>query len=249
MVTIDQIIAEKIASWYIGEWPVGNLALCLIALFLSTILCGAVGMERESRGRTAGLRTHLLVGMGSCIIMIISIYGFPKIVYGEQVLNRDIARLAAQVIAGVGFLGAGAIIHRNSSTKGLTTAVTIWIVMTIGLACGSMNFILATGGTILILLVLISFRKIETRIAQKNPMINMVVKKGSAILSSVLEIADRHNVTVQEFNSTLDEEGNMSIFFVARISNDPSKTILGFVADLEKVDGVVSVSAMNGVGK
>ena len=121
MVTIDQVIAEKIASWYIGEWPVGNLALCLIALLLSTILCGAVGMERESRGRTAGLRTHLLVGMGSCIIMIISIYGFPKIVYGEQVLNRDIARLAAQVIAGVGFLGAGAIIHRNSSTKGLTT--------------------------------------------------------------------------------------------------------------------------------
>ena len=80
-------------------------------------------------------------------------------------------------------------------------------------------------------------------------MINMVVKKGSAILSSVLEIADRHNVNVQEFNSTLDEEGNMSIFFVARISNDPSKTILNFVADLEKVDGVVSVSAMNGVGK
>lgn len=56
-------------------------------------------------------------------------------------------------------------------------------------------------------------------------------------------------MTVQEFNSTLDEEGNMSIFFVARISNDPSKTILGFVADLEKVDGVVSVSAVNGVGK
>ena len=99
MTTIDQIIAEKIGSWQIGEWPIGNFVLCVIALLLSAFLCGVIGFEREVRGRAAGLRTHILVGLGSCIIMIISIYGFPNIVVDNQVLNRDVARLAAYRIA------------------------------------------------------------------------------------------------------------------------------------------------------
>ena len=127
--TLDQKIVELMNNWQVNGWPVGNLILCVIALVLSLVLCGAVGVEREWRGRSAGLRTHLLVGVGSCIIMIISIYGFPAI-FGD---HRDVARLAAQIITGVGFLGAGAIIHRNSGIKGLTTAGTIWIVMAIGL--------------------------------------------------------------------------------------------------------------------
>lgn len=175
MTTIDQLIAEKLNNWYIGEWPIGNFFLCVIALTLAVILCGAIGMERELRGRSAGLRTHLLVGVGSCMIMIISIYGFPAMFQG----NRDVARLAAQIIAGVGFLGAGAIIYRNSGTKGLTTAATIWIVMAIGLACGSMNFILAVGGTLLILVVLTVFRKVERRINHHAPLLSISAKPDS----------------------------------------------------------------------
>lgn len=76
MITIDQIIAEKLGELYFNEWPIGNFILCVIALILSLILCGAIGFERERKGSNAGLRTHLLVGVGSCIIMIISIYGF-----------------------------------------------------------------------------------------------------------------------------------------------------------------------------
>ncbi len=167
MVTIDQKIAELLESFNVDGWPVGNLILCVIALILSVVLCGAIGIERERRGRSAGLRTHLLVGVGSCIIMIISIYGFPI----DEASKRDVARLAAQVIAGVGFLGAGAIIHRSSGTRGLTTAATIWIVMAIGLACGSFNFILAIGGTFLILIVLTVFRKFENKINKKAPLL------------------------------------------------------------------------------
>ena len=158
MTTIDQKIAEIIQdrlSVTIGGdvWPFGNLLLCVIALALCVILCGMIGVEREKRGRSAGLRTHLLVGLGSCILMIISIYGFQA-AFGD---HRDVARLAASVITGVGFLGAGAIMHRNSGIKGLTTAGTIWAVMAIGLACGSFNFILAILGTVLVFLVLIFF--------------------------------------------------------------------------------------------
>ena len=74
MTTLDQKLAELLNNWVVNEWPVGNFILVLIAIILSVILCGAVGIEREYRGRSAGLRTHLLVGFGSCIIMIISIY-------------------------------------------------------------------------------------------------------------------------------------------------------------------------------
>lgn len=123
MITFDQKLVELLNNWTVGEaeWPVGNLILCAIALTLSVILVGAVGIEREFRGRSAGLRTHLLVGVGSTILMIISVYGFPAIFGG----HRDVARLAAQVVTGVGFLGAGAIMHRSSGVKGLTTAGTI----------------------------------------------------------------------------------------------------------------------------
>ena len=92
--TLDQKLAELLNNWQVNGWPVGNLILVLIALVLSVILCGAIGIEREWRGRNAGLRTHLLVGVGSCIIMIISIYGFPAM-FGE---HRDVARLAAHLI-------------------------------------------------------------------------------------------------------------------------------------------------------
>lgn len=178
MITIDQIIAEKLGELYFNEWPIGNFILCVIALILSLILCGAIGFERERKGSNAGLRTHLLVGVGSCIIMIISIYGFPDLFKETDGYKRDVARLAAAVVTGVGFLGAGAIIHRNAGITGLTTAATIWISMAIGLACGSMNFILATGGTILILIVLVFLVGVEGKYGiKKGPLVTIKAKK------------------------------------------------------------------------
>ena len=110
MVTIDQKLVELLSEKLtVNGWPWGNLLLSVLALLLTVLMVGAVGIEREKRGRSAGLRTHLLVGVGSCIVMIVSIYGFPA---GT---TRDVARLAAQVVTGVGFLGAGAIISERSS--------------------------------------------------------------------------------------------------------------------------------------
>ena len=244
MVTIDQIIAEKIGNWFIGEWPIGNFVLCAIALLLSVVLCGAIGIERERRGRSAGLRTHLLVGVGSCMIMIISIYGFPIIVQGGQTLNRDVARLAAQVIAGVGFLGAGAIIHRNSGTRGLTTAATIWIVMAIGLACGSMNFILAIGSTILIIVVLTLFRKVERRINSRAPLIVARAVPDTPIAAKVLEIAQSFGWNVDDLHVELLDNLEVEATFLVTSKNGEIKTN-DFITLLEKVDGVIQVGVMN----
>ena len=240
MVTIDQVLAQKLGSWYVGEWPLGNMFLCIIAMVLSIVLCGAIGVERERRGRSAGLRTHLLVGVGSCMIMIVSIYGFPAI-FGE---HRDVARLAAQVITGVGFLGAGAIIHRNSGTKGLTTAATIWIVMAIGLACGSMNFFLAIGGTILILVVLTVFRKMEFKINKKAPLIVVRVTKDAPVISKILDIAQRYDCAIEDLQVGVEENGEIEITFLAVSKANESQTN-DLIGNIEKIDGVVHVSIIN----
>lgn len=240
MTTIDQTLSEKLCNWYIGEWPVGNLIACAIALFLSIILCGAIGIEREKRGRTAGLRTHLLVGVGSCLIMIISIYGFPS-----TETSRDVARLAAQVIAGVGFLGAGAIMHRNSGIKGLTTAATIWIVMAIGLACGSFNYILATGSTLLILIVLIVFRKFETRINKKSILASMKVSKNSPAMEKALSYAREFDYSINDIQTEVDEDLSITFTFLITSNNGEEVEANVFFEKLENVEGVLELKVLN----
>ena len=232
MITIDQKLVELLNNWKVGaeEWPVGNLVLCLIALVLCTILVGLVGIEREWRGRSAGLRTHLLVGVGSCIIMIISIYGFPAVA-----ANRDVARLAAQVITGVGFLGAGAIIHRNSGIKGLTTAGTIWAAMAIGIACGSFNFILAIIGTLLIVVVLTAFKKVEVKISRKNPTIIMVAPGDEPLLEKILTVSKEFDCTIHSMSTNLVEGGNGAIEVTFQVIFDSGEErLMEYISKIEK---------------
>lgn len=238
MITIDQKIAEYLSGWAPGGWPVGNFILVTIALLLSVILCGAVGFEREWKGRSAGLRTHMLVGVGSCIIMIISIYGFPK-----ESGARDVARLAAQIITGVGFLGAGTIIHQGGGIRGLTTAATIWIVMAIGIACGSFNFILAIVGTILILFVLTVFRKIVVKINKKNPVVTIVSKPDEPILEKIMRISKNFECNVQELTTEIEEDAGekvLRISFQAIFMNDKPQ-VGEYVSQLEKETNAINV--------
>ena len=243
MITIDQIIAEKIGAIYIGDWPIGNFILCVIALILSIILSGAIGYERETKGSNAGFRTHLLVGIGSCIIMIISVYGFPDIFKEAEGYKRDVARLAAAVVTGVGFLGAGAIMHRNAGITGLTTAATIWVSMAIGLACGSMNFILATGGTILILIVLITLGKFEVHFSRKKgPQITMKATRNVPVISYLLEISEQSECHIHNLQMESLEGDEIQISFGLYANNKDFDLVI-FLSKLEKIDGVKSVSS------
>ena len=240
MQTFDQVLIDKINNWKIGEWPVGNMVLCIVALLLSVLLCGIIGIEREKRGRSAGLRTHLLVGVGSCLVMIISIYGFPAL-FND---HRDVARLAAQVVTGVGFLGAGAIIHKNSGTRGLTTAATIWIAMAIGVACGSMNFILAIAGTLIIVVVLTLFRKFETRLNKKAPIIIIRAKDDTPVVSKVLELAKTFDCTVSDLQVELEGTNEIEITFQA-ISKTSEFQTNEFISKLENMEGITQVGLLN----
>lgn len=144
-----------------NPWVIDNINI-LLRLLLSMLMGGLIGWERERSNHAAGLRTHILVCLGSTLIMLLSIYGFADFV-AEVNVRIDPARLATAVITGIGFLGAGTILFTGKSITGLTTAASIWVVGAIGLAIGAGFYFAAIVSTFLILLNLIVFNKLEQR--------------------------------------------------------------------------------------
>ena len=175
--------------------------------------------------------------------MIISIYGFPQIYDG----HRDVARLAAQIITGVGFLGAGAIFHRSSGIKGLTTAGTIWIVMAIGLACGSFNFIIAIISTLVIILVLTAFKKVEVKINEKNTLVTLTAPADEPVLSKILSVAKEFDGQIHALSTELINEGPkgvVSCTFQVVIPNG-DKLINEYLARLEAETHAITIQLLN----
>ena len=132
----------------------------VLTIFVGAILGGTIGLEREYRSKEAGFRTHFLVGLGSALFMVLSMHGFDGF-EGQPgvIIQRDPARMAAQVVSGIGFIGAGTIIFRKQENmvSGLTTAAGLWVVAAIGLACGGGLYVLATAATLMVLVGLEAF--------------------------------------------------------------------------------------------
>ncbi len=140
--------------------PDVNLVGAITKLVLSLVLGAVIGMERRRKGQIAGLRTFALISMGATLAMLISIY-IPQEYMGLK--NGDPGRIAAQVVSGVGFLGAGAIIQMKGSVRGLTTAAGIWISACIGLAVGAGMYLISIIATLLIIFILVNIERIEQR--------------------------------------------------------------------------------------
>ena len=135
-----------------------------LRLVLAAVLGGAVGLERELREREAGLRTHLLVSVGAAVFTVVSAYGFSDFHYGSRAgITLDPTRIAAQIVTGIGFLGAGAIIRQGLSVRGLTTAATLWVVAAIGMASGAGYYSVAVIGTAIVLFSLYPLRILAYR--------------------------------------------------------------------------------------
>jgi putative Mg2+ transporter-C (MgtC) family protein len=136
----------------------------MLQILIAALLGGIIGLEREWRGRDAGLRTNMLIAMGACLFTSISINGFPL----EGSTARDTARVAAQIVTGVGFLGAGAIIQGRGHTKGMTTAATIWMVAAIGMAVGVQAYALAVFSSAVTLVTLHLLQPISKKVAGRD---------------------------------------------------------------------------------
>ena len=134
----------------------------VLRLVVAAVLAGAIGVERELREREAGLRTHLLVGVGSALFTLVSAYAFTDFRYGlETGITLDPTRIAAQIVTGIGFLGAGAIIRQGITIRGLTTAAGLWVVAAIGMAAGAGYYVAALVTTALVLVGLGPLRWVE----------------------------------------------------------------------------------------
>jgi putative Mg2+ transporter-C (MgtC) family protein len=139
--------------------PALNWDESLLRLSLAAVLGGMIGAERELRERKAGLRTHLLVALGSALFTIVGAYGFHAFLEsGANVVRADPTRIAAQIVTGIGFLGAGAIIRHGLSVRGLTTAATLWVVAAVGMAAGAGYYSVAVITTALVLIALYPLR-------------------------------------------------------------------------------------------
>jgi putative Mg2+ transporter-C (MgtC) family protein len=180
-----------LASNTLGDWDaIGRLAV-------AAGLGAAVGIERELREREAGIRTHLLVSLGACLFTIVGAYGFHD--FGTRV---DPTRIAAQVVTGIGFLGAGAIIREGISVRGLTTAASLWIVAAIGMAAGAGYYWSAVAGTALTVFALwplraLAYRTIE-RLRPPERRIVVELREGSNVKQLLDMFGDVRQVEVED---------------------------------------------------
>jgi putative Mg2+ transporter-C (MgtC) family protein len=210
----------------------------VVRLAVAAGLGGAIGFERELREREAGLRTHILVCVGSALFTIVSAYGFEGfLANGGQVVRADPTRIAAQIVTGIGFLGAGAIIRHGISVRGLTTAATLWVAAAIGIASGAGYYSGAVVGTVITIVTLGPLRIVGYRVFERlRPEERSVVvelKPGTrtAELLHALESRDAH---VEYFQ--LQDEHDRRI--VTLTLDTPSEELLAELGDLEFVQGV-----------
>jgi putative Mg2+ transporter-C (MgtC) family protein len=170
------------AVWQISEWE-----LTLRILFALAI-GGLIGLEREFGQHSAGFRTHILVCLGSALIMLLSLYGFG-IFMNEPNVRADPARLAAQVISGIGFLGAGTILRTGNSISGLTTAASLWVVAALGLAVGAGFYYGATLTAVLVLICLFVLNKLEKVFSKKRKVteLTVVMNESGGIIQRVMD--------------------------------------------------------------
>lgn len=218
----------------------------VIRLILATILGGIIGLEREVNNRPAGFRTHILVTVGSCLIMILSMYGFDG--FGPEGRGGEPARLAAQVVSGIGFLGAGTIMREGTNVRGLTTAASLWISGGIGLAVGAGFYVGALVTSVIALFSLVSVRLFEKRMIKLRRY--SVVKVDGigrpGFIGDIGTVFGRFHINIKNIIVENDEtqevdgyEHNIRITFFVRV---PSKMPrLELYNQLKRIDGIESV--------
>ena len=207
-------------------------------------LCGTViGLDREYRVKDAGFRTHFLVALGSALIMIVSQYGFADILMHTGV-GLDPSRIAAQVVSGIGFIGAGTIIvTRRQRVKGLTTAAGLWTSAIVGLALGGGFYEGGIAVSVLVLLAELVFSRLEYRILDNVPEINLYMEYSDKdCLENVLQLLRQNRLSISNMEITRSagsEEHNACAIFALHLKKGCRTEDL--IQKIQRIEGVVSV--------
>jgi putative Mg2+ transporter-C (MgtC) family protein len=179
----------------------------ILRLGLAALLGGVIGIEREFREREAGLRTHMLVAVGAALFTVVSAFGFRDVLgSGSGAFVRlDPSRISAQIVSGIGFLGAGAIIRQGLSIRGLTTAATLWAVAAIGMASGAGSYAAAIITTVLVLIMLWPLRLVGRLLDRDHVHRLDVVLSSGGSPRAVVEAVERLGVHLESFEVGEDE--------------------------------------------
>jgi len=219
-----------------------------IRLVLATFLGGLVGIEREQNNHPAGFRTHILVCVGSTLVMLISMYGFQEF-FDEHnnIVVSDPARLAAQVVSGIGFLGAGTILVHGGTIRGLTTAASLWVVAGIGLALGAGFYFGAILATILVLLSLIVLMRLEELFIKKSHLhlIDLKVEDTPGKLGAIATLLGKKNISIRKISIEDPKEGEEGLLHLTIGIRIPYAISIAFIVDdLKTIKGVKEVTIM-----
>jgi putative Mg2+ transporter-C (MgtC) family protein len=222
-----------------SEWDV------IWRLGLALVLSSGIGLEREMRQKSAGLRTYTLVGLGSALFMLISKYGFFDVIETDVIL--DPSRIAAQIVSGIGFIGAGLIFVRRDSVQGLTTAAGIWLTAAIGSAAGAGLPILAVATTLAYLLVAFAYPPLMARIpaARGAPSaLRVVYEDGRGVLREVLTACAAAGFKVADIAIDRTPDGEDGVRTVGvRLEIHGRGPVVELAAKIEELPGTIAVTA------
>jgi putative Mg2+ transporter-C (MgtC) family protein len=218
----------------------------LLRLALAAVFGGAVGLEREFREREAGFRTHMLVSLGSALFTLASAYGFRDfLVHGGSLVRTDPTRIAAQIVTGIGFLGAGAIIRQGLSIRGLTTAATLWVVAAIGLTTGAGYYSAAAITTLLVIVSLWPLRILAHRtIVRFRPETDRLVAQLPAGESPAPLIGALEEVGAQLRSLEIGHEADRRTVLLD-VTLPPRSDAPAIVARLSELDNVLEIRWAN----
>ncbi|RAP74959.1 MgtC/SapB family protein [Paenibacillus montanisoli] len=241
-------MGETVAQVYDPSiWEISYLELT-IRLVLALVLGGLIGVERELGGHSAGFRTHILVCLGSAAIVLLSMYGFSEFASDPNV-RLDPARLAAQVISGIGFLGAGTILRTGFTVSGLTTAASLWVVAAIGLTVGAGFYYGAAVLTLLVVVSLFFLNKFEKKFSRAKRKQDVILKitKDSASLNKVVTELHHFGVRISKIVVENEEEahGDSADTLIVRMQIKLSfkKRFEEVIVALASIEGVLGVEA------
>ena len=196
-----------------------------LRLLLADVLAGVIGLERERRDQEAGLRTHILVAGGSCLFMIVGVYAWADFTLSQQVgAVVDPSRVASYVVAGIGFLGGGAIIKYGANIKGLTTAASVWITAAIGVAVGVGMYGLAIVTAALVLFTLWPLRQMAGRMGLRSEGERRLVVglAGGGKVAELVAAAERAGASVESIHSSEEAEGRVVELVLGAAEGSPA---------------------------
>ncbi|MDA2807538.1 MgtC/SapB family protein [Nocardiopsis suaedae] len=212
----------------------------LLALLTALVLCSLIGLERQLQHKSAGLRTHTLVGVGAALFMLVSKWGFGDVLELDGV-TLDPSRLAAQIVSGIGFIGAGLIFVRRDVVRGLTTAATVWVAAAVGTAAGAGLWLLAAAVTAMHFLVAYVYPYLTRRIARSGPdtaVFEIEYRDRQGVLREILSEATSRGFDVRDVR-TRRSDGGAAIELALTVVGRAEPPALA--AALAALDGVLSV--------